>query len=939
MRFSVITVCLNPGEKLRATLDSVLGQTCADVEVVLKDGGSTDGSLEKWEREAATVSGAERVRVIREKDSGIYDAMNQAMAHAKGEFFLFLNCGDVFPDKEVLERTLLRIEEEEKAGTDMDRLVLYGDTYSRKNQVTIASAPKITGFACYRNIPCHQSCFYSAALCREKPFDLQYRIRADYDHFLWCFYRAKAKMRHMDFPVACYEGGGFSENPENRRRDKQEHRRITSSYMGGARLLGYRAAMCVTLAPLRSRMAESRIFSGAYHWLKDRVYHRKPWIVAAALLFLVEMALLVWPVGWLGEPAERLSAEGVLVSVNTVSAGKVIRAVLLCALTAAGIAVGLPKNRRLRRAVGAMLLVFGPYILGRRLELLTINTEYLLPFTLIGNVCLMYLLELIVLLAARSIRFSVCFCTVFLTLLYSANYYVYSFRGTPLRMNDLSAIGTAAQVVGEYSLRPNSHLAFAWCMAVLVLAYGMQTGIRGKAEGMRRKAALGLASFCAALLLALGSGYILLYTDALVGMGFVDNHGVDQLRNYHHDGYLVASLIDIRNSRVEKPEGYSVEKVEELLEAAAAGRGQALGDGASEREMPHIIMVMNESFADLRVLGNLQISQENMPFFNSLKENTVRGCLNASVLGGGTANSEFEVFTGCSMGLLPAAYYPYEQCMVSPVSSMVSNMKAAGYTTYSMHPALSQNWNRNNVYRYLGFDQSLWWEDFEGYPYIHIGVSDLGTYEKVEELYENRGEGEKMFIFDLTIQNHGGYWISDVEKTVESVNVSSQEADNYLSLVRESDKAFEQLVAYFEKEEEPVIICMFGDHQPKIIDEAFYEGIYGQTQGLEERDKRLNLYKTPFVIWANYDIPEQEGLDIGMSYLGALLMEVAEIPCSPFFSFLQQYMEEYPMVTINGYRDREGNYHDWSGDNTELVEYRMLQYNYLFDSQTVEWGF
>lgn len=275
MKFTVITVCLNPGEKLESTLNSILQQTCTDVEVVLKDGGSTDGSVTEWQRKAARIPGAERVKVYVEKDKGIYDAMNQAMAHVEGEFVLFLNCGDVFYESDVLERTLKIIEATAAAGTDCSRLVLYGDTYSEKNQAVIASAPAITGFTCYRNIPCHQSCIYSAALCKEKPYDLQYKIRADYDHFLWCFYHGKANMRYMGFPVASYEGGGYSESRENRQRDRQEHRQITSAYMSKGELFRYRGIMVCTLAPLRSAMAESRAFAEIYHWLKKRIYGRK----------------------------------------------------------------------------------------------------------------------------------------------------------------------------------------------------------------------------------------------------------------------------------------------------------------------------------------------------------------------------------------------------------------------------------------------------------------------------------------------------------------------------------------------------------------------------------------------------------------------------------------------------------------------------------------
>ena len=275
MKFTVITVCLNPGEKLESTLNSILRQTCTDVEVVVKDGGSTDGSVTEWQRKTARIPDAERVKVYVEKDKGIYDAMNQAMDHVEGEFVLFLNCGDVLYESDVLERTLKIIEAEAAAGTDCSRLVLYGDTYNEKNQAVIASAPAITGFTCYRNIPCHQSCIYSAALCKEKPYDLQYKIRADYDHFLWCFYHGKANMYYMGFTVASYEGGGYSESRENLQRDRQEHRQITSTYMSKGELFRYRGIMACTLAPLRSAMAESRVFAGIYHWLKKCVYGRK----------------------------------------------------------------------------------------------------------------------------------------------------------------------------------------------------------------------------------------------------------------------------------------------------------------------------------------------------------------------------------------------------------------------------------------------------------------------------------------------------------------------------------------------------------------------------------------------------------------------------------------------------------------------------------------
>ncbi len=284
MKFSIITVCLNPGDKLNMTLDSVLSQTFGDWEVVLKDGGSKDGSITAWMAAHEEVAASDKVKLFVESDKGIYDAMNQAVAHAAGDFLIFLNCGDIFADEQVLARVAEQMETAHKANVGMQEqaeesfgckhMVFYGDTLGEKHQVLIASAPKITGFSCYRNIPCHQSCFYSRDLCLEKPYDLQYKIRADYDHFLWCYYIAHAEFRHVGFPVSAYEGGGYSESRENLLRDKQEFQMITKTYMSRAELLKYQTWMACTLAPLRRWMAESETFSGIYHRIKSKIYRK-----------------------------------------------------------------------------------------------------------------------------------------------------------------------------------------------------------------------------------------------------------------------------------------------------------------------------------------------------------------------------------------------------------------------------------------------------------------------------------------------------------------------------------------------------------------------------------------------------------------------------------------------------------------------------------------
>lgn len=616
---------------------------------------------------------------------------------------------------------------------------------------------------------------------------------------------------------------------------------------------------------------------------------------------------------------------------DTIAGFKLWVLLLICVVTFVGIAFGVPKNEKVKRLVGVVLLLLAPIILGTRLELVALNqSDPLLPFAMRWNIVLMYLLEILVLLCTMSLRCSIVITNFFLMIIYTVNYYVWLYRHAPFKLSDLTAINTAVRVMGGYDFTPNPYLSFVWCVFLVFLVYGLQTGVILPLRIKGRQLVIRLVTAAFGICVAIGSGYCLLYTDFLLNHGFVEFHGFDEYMTYRYDGYLVSTCLNIKNSRIERPEGYSRAKAESILQEVSAAE---TGLSASN-DSPHIIVIMNESFADLRTLGDLEVKEEYLPFFNSLTENTIRGYVNASVLGGGTANSEFELFTGCSMGLLPQSNYPYQQILNQSIPSMVSNLAKYGYTTYSMHPALKTNWNRDLVYQYMGFDYSLWDNDFENAESFNGFVADQATYDKVISLYENRKEDEKLFIFDLTIQNHGGYVGAHIEDPI-ILNAPSDEAEYYLSLIRMSDSAFEQLVTYFENQDEKVIICMFGDHHPKFANEEFYESVYANTEGQTETERLLGQYMTPFVIWANYDIEEQNDVNISLNYLGEMVLETAEIPLSPYFAFLKELRQEYPVITANGYLDITGNYSSWSGDDTEFSDYRILQYNYLFDDATV----
>lgn len=270
--FSILMVSLNPGGKLVETMESVVRQSYRDYEVIVKDGGSGDGSLEALRAYLERQGCRDRVRILEQPDTGIYEGMNQATRAARGEYLYFLNCGDSFASDQALARAAAEIR---SAGRELCSRIFYGDIYDALRGQVVASNPHMDDFACYRNVPCHQACIYHHSLFEERGYEAGYRVRADYEHFLWCYFRRDARPRYIPVTLASYEGGGFSETPENRRRSAREHREITALYMSRGQRLKYRLILLATLAPLRTKMAESPVWSGFYNRCKKLLYRRE----------------------------------------------------------------------------------------------------------------------------------------------------------------------------------------------------------------------------------------------------------------------------------------------------------------------------------------------------------------------------------------------------------------------------------------------------------------------------------------------------------------------------------------------------------------------------------------------------------------------------------------------------------------------------------------
>ena len=226
-------------------------------------------------------------------------------------------------------------------------------------------------------------------------------------------------------------------------------------------------------------------------------------------------------------------------------------------------------------------------------------------------------------------------------------------------------------------------------------------------------------------------------------------------------------------------------------------------------------------------------------------------------------------------------------------------------------------------------------------PYEHLRtfITDSCNFKEIIYRYEHRNKEVPFYLFDVTIQNHGDYYKEGIDEGVRLVNVGGVAAkeggnlyalETYLNLMKVSDDAFKELVTYFEQVDRPVIICIFGDHQPRLNDNFYEKIFYGNEQLTQEQN--LQKYIVPYVIWANYDVDWDEYGDMSANYLPAALMECAGLELPPFYQFLMKAYEEYPVLTQRGCLDKDGEVMDikdiW---DTELMsQYRMLQYNQLY---------
>ena len=338
----------------------------------------------------------------------------------------------------------------------------------------------------------------------------------------------------------------------------------------------------------------------------------------------------------------------------------------------------------------------------------------------------------------------------------------------------------------------------------------------------------------------------------------------------------------------------------------------------------------------LAVRGEFTTNEDYMPFIHSLQqgaENTRTGYLNVSVLGGNTANTEFEFLTGSTIGFLPQGSVAYQQYVQKEMPSLASYLKELDYHTVAIHPYYASGWDRDRVYPLLGFDEFLSQDDFRNPKRIRNYISDESSFAKIIELYENKEAGEPLFAFNVTMQNHSGYeeefhnFTPDI--TVDGID--SKALSMYLSLVKQTDSALQGLIDYFSQAEEDTMIVFFGDHQPTTyVSNPILRNNKVNPETLTDEENLLK-YKVPYVIWSNFDIEEQMDGETSANYLAMDVLENCDLPLPALQSSLTGLRKEYPVISAAGVREADGTLTTVKECGEALNDYRRLEYYLLFD--------
>jgi len=593
----------------------------------------------------------------------------------------------------------------------------------------------------------------------------------------------------------------------------------------------------------------------------------------------------------------------------------------ICVLTLAIYMIDMPVHPVIR-ILFALVIPLGCFY---TFETLTHQMSTMIELAKRLNIAFYYWLFLFVFFIAGRTSISMAICVSAIAIIGVGNYFVVMFRSNPIVPWDIYSFETAMGVADNYVFSVDWALAEHIAMFILMLIVGVRTNIRLNKKILRP---ILTGAMCI-------PAYF--YISYLWQDNLERNTGLnDTLFNakYMHskDGFFVSFILDIHFLQIEEPKNYSDEYALSLLNK------QKVEKVETPEELPDIIAIMDETFSDPAVLGEFETNKDYMPFVHSILRgevaNTISGYADVSVLGGNTANSEFEFLTGNSMAFFPNGSVPYLQYIRDGISTIVPQLEEYGYTTYGTHPYRAKGWNREFIYDLMGFDYRYFQGSFPFEDKLRNYVSDEADFKSILE-WRNNTEGP-FFMFNVTMQNHSNYGGDfdnfDPQIVAKFKNTySNKYLNKYLSLMYETDQDVASLLSELSQSDRKTIVVFWGDHQPNdyVVRPIYKEyGLDFDNQTYEQQQQRQ---KTPFFIWANYDIQEQTNVEISLNYLNILLFETAGLQLDEYQTFRKNLWQgQIPMMNAVGYRNDDGDLVEYDDAPEEiqnlLNEYQNIQY-------------
>lgn len=532
-----------------------------------------------------------------------------------------------------------------------------------------------------------------------------------------------------------------------------------------------------------------------------------------------------------------------------------------------------------------------------------------------------------------------------------ANYFVIEFRRSPISINDFRSIRTAMNVAGSYEYKLVSKIVLCLFGAAIMIVLNLFFHFKlynTKKIGLQIALHIVPAIICVCAIWGV-SAFITRDIISKIWPEFSTTLFTPKVMA-DKDGYLLSSIYMAKFSNVEKPKYYSQKKAESTLnqyeksDVWANDTISKFDNSKTTIKSPdkhaNILVIMNECFSDLKVLGEIHTNKDYMPFTHKLLsgkvKNTISGYLYSSVLGGNTANTEYEFLTGDTMAFYPAGSIPYQQYVKQKTDTMATILATQGAWTTAAHPYVSYGWDRNKVYPLFGFKTIKFAKNMHSLTKIRIYNDDRSFYNYLFNNILNR-VNKNYFSFNVTLQNHGGYIgapdPANFKAEITYKDFANQNTSNYLSLIKISDDEFKKVIDKVKKDPRPTIVVMFGDHQPNDITVHDIYSYNGKDIDKLNNAERFNRYKVPVVMWANYDIPEDNHLITSANFLGGMVQKLAGYQTSSYQNFIESFRQYVPAISAQGFLDKDGSYHEISelDKYTSMAnDYRTLQYYHIF---------